>query len=174
MRTRWKLGLIGWITVSVFGTGTTGAAVHAVIHAVTRAPQAQAVSAAPVANGSETAFFTAVLRDIGAPPSSANLRALDLWLHREYASGWPGGAKNNPLDSTQYEPGAWAFNTFNGSEHVWNYPDATEGARATAATLGNGRYGLIVADLRAGGGLCDSRLASEFSAWSGYGYSGLC
>lgn len=174
MKTRWKLGFIGWTVVNVFGSGTTGAAVPAVIHAVTHAPRPQAVSAAPVADGSETAYFTAVLHDLGAPASRGDLKALDRWLHREYSNGWPGGAKYNPLDSTRYEPGATAFNTFGGGQHVWNYPDAAEGAQATAATLQNGRYTLIVADLRAGGGLCDSRLASEFAAWSGQGYSGLC
>lgn len=53
-------------------------------------------------------------------------------------------------------------------------PSAAEGAQATAATLENGRYTQIVADLRDGAGLCDARIADEIAAWSGGGYAGLC
>jgi hypothetical protein len=176
MKARWKLVFCGWIAVNVLGGGTTGSVVPVLAH-ITSDPHRQAGGAVPV-NGSEKAFWTAVLRDIGAPASSSDLRALDLWLHREYSGGWAqntsGGARYNPLDSTEYEPGSTPFNTLSGGGHVWNYPDASEGAQATAVTLVNGHYALIVADLRDGTGLCDSRLAAEFATWSGSGYSGLC
>ena len=43
----------------------------------------------------------------------------------------------NPLDTTLDMPGATPYNSFgpNGSEHVWNYPDARSGIMATVRTL---------------------------------------
>lgn len=133
-----------------------------------------AIHAAPVTSGSETAFIAATLADLGAPDNAANVRSLADWFPHEYPS-WPPWADNNPMSSTMPMPGAWAYNTLTGGGHVWNYPNAAEGAEATAKTLADGWYPQILAALRAGNGLCgNSSLDGEFLTWSGNGYSGVC
>jgi hypothetical protein len=123
--------------------------------------------AAPSGPG-ESAFFTAVLTAILAPPTSANLHSLTSW--RTLETPWPPVAKNNPLNTTEDMPGATDYN----SDGVKNYPNATEGVTATARTL-TGGYPLIVSALRSGKGLCgNGNLSSEFSTWSGGGYTSVC
>jgi hypothetical protein len=146
-------------------------------HAAAKAPgetrtAAHHATAAPVTSGSETAFWRALLADLGAPSSQANLASLDAWLPHE--EPWPSLARWNPLDSILPEPGSWNFNTFDGDLHVQSYPDASEGAQADAATLANGNYPQITAALRAGYGVCGYGFAAEFSTWSGGGYTEVC
>lgn len=121
----------------------------------------------------ERSFIKAVLADLGAPASSANVNSLATWFTHEFSS-WPPSADWNPMASTQSMPGATNFNTFGNGLHVRNYPDPTTGARATAITLNNGHYPTIIASLRNGSGLCGSSHASEFRTWSGGGYSSIC
>lgn len=130
-----------------------------------------AIHAAPVASGSETAFWDATLSDLSAPTSAANAASLSNWAAREGCWGCVG--HYNPLDTTLPEPGSWAFNTFGGGLHVQSYPTASEGAQATALTLEDG-YPAIVAALRSGAGICGGSFASEFSRWSGGGYTEVC
>lgn len=154
--------------VAVMALANSGKHAAAAKHHATS--RAQTVS---VTSGSETAFIRAALADLGAPATQADMASMAAWERREYPS-WPPGAQNNPWDSTLYEPGSWAFNTFGGL-HVWNYPTATEGAHATALTLEGGLYPLIVSALRSGAGLCGQpALAGEFRTWSGGGYSSAC
>jgi hypothetical protein len=147
-----------------------GAAAKAATAPHGTAPAGKAGGAPPVTRGSEAAFYTAALTDLGAPATTANISSLAAWGAREGCWGCVG--RYNQLDSTLYEPGATAFNTFSGSLHVWNYPDAAEGAQATAATISG--YPGITAALRSGGGLCGGSLAAEFSRWSGGGYQEVC
>jgi hypothetical protein len=158
------LGAIGAVLALGAGAGTV-AAHHAPPHHTAPAP---AVTAASPASGSETAFWVALLADLGAPANQANLGSLDSWLPHE--EPWPSLAQWNPLDSTQPEPGSWVFN----SVGVQNYPNAAEGAQADAATIDNGNYPLIVAAFRAGNGVCGSSFAGEFDLWSDDGYSEVC
>lgn len=46
-------------------------------------------------------------------------------------------ARWNPMDTTLAEPGATPYNSFGpgGLSHVWNYPNAETGVKATVATL---------------------------------------
>lgn len=81
----------------------------------------------------------AVLTKVGAPVTPINVRFLDAWQREE-----GGDATNNPLNTTLPEPGAGNYN----SVGVKNYPSATVGAAATAATL-RGGYPNIVAALKA-------------------------
>lgn len=128
-----------------------------------------AVNGAAPTNSSQTAWFTALLKAIGAPPTTANLNSLAAWYKRENGS-WPPAASNNPLNSTLSMPGASTFN----SVGVRNYASAQQGVTATAQTL-NG-YPAIVTALKAGNGLCGatSGLAAAFHLWSGGGYSSVC
>src|SRR6266487_3335451 len=80
-----------------------------------------------------------LLRLIGAPTTSNNIRALHAWQRAE-----GGGARNNPLNTTQRWAGAGAYN----SVGVRNYPNPQAGARATAHTLSLSPYSGIVQRLR--------------------------
>ena len=82
-----------------------------------------------------------LLRAIHAPYSRPNRRLLRAWARAE-----GGTARNNPLNTTQPWPGATDYN----SVGVKNYPTGAAGIAATAATLVNGHYPHIVADLRNG------------------------
>lgn len=121
------------------------------------------VAAAP-ANGSRASWARAELRAIGAPRTPANVESLVAWQARE-----GGGGANNPLNSTQPEPGSTVFN----SVGVRNYPNAAVGVSASAVTLRNGNYGDILSALGSGRGLC-GRWFAGLSTWSGGGYSSVC
>ena len=81
------------------------------------------------------------LRAIHAKGVRQNRRFLDAWATCE-----GGTAENNPLNTTEPWPGATDYNAVG----VKNYPTGASGIAATAATLVNGHYDGIVADLRAG------------------------
>lgn len=165
-------GKIAGAVLGVLLAAASGSRAAAHRHAAGHAPAA-VTAAAPVPGGSETAFWQALLADLGAPASQANLASLGAWRPREQP--WPSLALWNPLDSILPMPGSWNFNTFGGDLHVQSYPSAAVGAEADALTLAGGNYPLIVAALRAGAGLCGNpNLAAEFSTWSGGGYQGVC
>ena len=140
---------------------------HSSLGAIIKGGSKAGVTAAiAVTSPSKTAFIRAVLADLRAPATPANIKSLASWFPHENTA-----AKNNPMASTLREPGSTTFN----SVGVQNYVSATQGAQATAATLDNGHYPGIVADLKSGRGLCgDSSLAGEFLTWSGNGYSSVC
>lgn len=104
-----------------------------------------------------------LLRAIHARGVKENRRLLGAW---EIAEG--GSADFNPMNSTEPWPGATPYNTLEGGRHVWNYPSGAAGIAATAATLVNGHYNGIVADLRAGTHTAVAiveRNAGEFDTW---------
>lgn len=105
-----------------------------------------------------------VLRAIGAPASAANVAFLDTWQRYE-----GGSAAFNPLNTTQSEPGATDYN----SVGVKNYPSAAVGAKATAATLENGRYDAVVSALRTGNPQPSSEMESEIRTWGTGGFADL-
>jgi hypothetical protein len=118
----------------------------------------------------EAGFFTAVLADLGAPATAANLGSLAAWASHE--GPWGSVGQWNPLDTILPEPGSWAFNSFGNGLHVQSYPSAATGAQATAATIGG--YPHITASLRSGAGLCGTSLTGELLTWSGGGYGKVC
>jgi hypothetical protein len=129
------------------------------------------------AGAGESAFFTAVLGDLGDPATRANLSSLAGWASRE--GPWGSVGRNNPLDTTLPAPGATWFNTITlgGGQviHVMNYPTPAVGAAATAATISGGSYPRIAADLASGAGLCgDPAAATDFLTWSGSYTSPAC
>lgn len=133
-------------------------------------PGRQTAPATAAAVGGQAEFYAAVLADLGAPDTAADVSSLEAWQTREQP--WPSPAAWNPLDSTLAEPGSWNYNTFGGDLHVQSYPTAAGGIQATAATLGG--YPLITAALRSGEGICGGGFAGEFLLWSGGGYSEVC
>jgi hypothetical protein len=152
----------------------TALAASAGAHAVTSAhAKAHPAHVTAVTGGSEAAFMAAVLSGLGAPASAANVGSLEAWVRHE--TPWPPVAANNPMNTTLQMAGSWAYNYLPGGGSVQNYPTASEGAQATALTLGNGWYPAIVSALRSGAGLCGNpALAGELGKWSGNGYAEVC
>jgi hypothetical protein len=177
MKTSTKVAFAAVVALAAAGQKNAPAVTHAVTHAVNSHAHAvtDVIAAAPDGPG-ETAFFKAVLADLHAPAgSAADIKSLQAWYPHEYST-WPPAAANNPLDSTLWEPGAWAFNTIylsgGGVLHVWNYSTAAEGAQANADTIANGSYPNIEAALQSGRGFCgDPSVAPDLNTWSGDTYS---
>ncbi len=116
-------------------------------------------------NASETAFIHALLATIGAPATTANVNSLTSWFQHEqqWDAGPPDGGAytHNPLNMEDAK-----------GESGWALPSAAVGVAETAARIISG-YPCIAAALRSGKGLC-GQCASEFSTWSGGGYSSPC
>ena len=117
---------------------------------------------------SETAWITAMLASIGAPPTQANISSISSWIAHEGPYGTQG--ENNPLNTTIETTGAQGkfLNT-----PVTNYDTPAHGIAAIAQTLLGGGYSDILSALRSGNGLC-GRSWSGLSTWSGGGYSRVC
>lgn len=91
-------------------------------------------------------FATAVLKGLGAPTTSQNVRAIVGWAKAE-GGHFHNDARYNPLNTTQPLPGAG--NT--GSQgNVKVYKDWSQGVQATVKTLKNGRYQPILSALAKG------------------------
>ena len=134
-------------------------------------PAAPPAPAATPAGGSETAFFSAVLADLGDRRTERDLTSLADWAAHE--GRWGTVGQWDPLDTTLKTAGSWNFNTFGDGLHVQSYPSAAEGAQATAATISGG-YPLITAALRSGDGACGKGFTNEFGEWSGHVYEEVC
>ena len=96
------------------------------------------------------------------------IHARGVWQNRKLLGAWAkaegGKARYNPLNTTEPWPGATDYN----SAHVKNYPTGAAGIAATAATLVNGHYAGIVADLRVGTKTARQIVADrseEFNTW---------
>lgn len=92
-------------------------------------------------------LLSGVVVAVHAPTTPGNLLGLLAWHAAE-----GGTAAFNPLNTTLWQPGSTAYNSFGpgGAYHVRNYPDPTTGVRATALTIENGHYPHVLAALRAG------------------------
>ena len=109
-------------------------------------------------------FLAQVLVGIGAPVTPTNLNLLKAWQTAEGST-----SAYNPFNTTQRVavPGVTNYN----STGVKNYPDPTTGVTATVSTLLNGKYGPVVAGLRAQSP--DAFVAGLVaSPWAGSGYGG--
>ncbi len=109
-------------------------------------------------------FATDLLTNLALPVTEPNITALQAW-----ASGEGSQAAFNPLDTTQAEPGATAFNA-NGGVPVENYPDYRTGLAATVATLEPGGrpaplYAKVIDALRAGSSAEAVESAVAASPW---------
>jgi hypothetical protein len=91
--------------------------------------------------GDPRGWQAALLREAHEPVTACNVSFLSAWRHAENTD-----AAYNPLATTMPEPGSTTFN----SSGVRNYTSPRQGVRAMAATIRNGRYPELVADLRAG------------------------
>src|SRR5215469_7391453 len=110
---------------------------------------------------SPLSWATSVLKQGGWPVTTANQQSLIAWALLE-----GGGGSYNPLNTTQ-GPGS----NFN-SVGVKNFASWDQGVTNTVATINNGYYPNIVADLRSGAGL-SGNASGNLQTWSGPGYSGI-
>lgn len=120
------------------------------------------VAGAGKADPSEIAFQKAMLADLGAPATTANLASLHSWfLHEE--PGFPPPNSWNPLNIEQLGGG------------FAQYPSPAAGAAATAAFITVNGYNTIRLALMSGRGLCGfPGIAGDLSRWSGGGYTSVC
>lgn len=116
---------------------------------------------ASAAGAGETSYIAALLSDIGAPNSAANVASMEQWFKQEEPSFPPPNAWN-PLNIESGGAGKFA-----------QYSSSTAGASATAALIASG-YPAILAQLKTGQGLSGTGpWNAELSTWSGGGYSSV-
>ena len=106
--------------------------------------------------GAQRQFATDLLRQLGLPQTSENLRAMTAWQKAEGTS-----ASFNPLATTRHAPGATDMNEVG----VKNFVSYEQGLRATIDTLRNGLYGNILAALREGSSATRVAQAIAESPW---------
>jgi hypothetical protein len=116
---------------------------------------------------SPTDFAKAVLKQLGAPETDANIKSLVKWEQRE-GGNWHNSAHFNPLCTTQKEQGATNMNSCG----VKAYTSWDQGVQATVSTLQNGQYGDIISGLKSGNGLSQGN-HQGLSKWSGGAYSSI-
>lgn len=96
-------------------------------------------------NDFQQMFAVQVLKRLRAPVTPQNVKALVGWQHAE--GGHTNGARFNPLNTTQPEPGAGNTGT---QGNIKVYRSWSQGINATVQTLRNGRYGPILRALAHG------------------------
>ena len=119
-----------------------------------------ALAGATVSSFTPESWAADLLRRLGAPLSASNLAAVVAWERAE-GGNWNNSARFNPLNTTQPAPGSTTMN----SVGVRSYTDYETGMAATVQTLTNGRYGGILAALRAGTNAQAVRQAVINSPW---------
>jgi hypothetical protein len=116
------------------------------------------------ANASEKSYFSALLTDLGAPVTTANLNSMYTWAKQEEPSFPPPNAWN-PLNVKNPATGGF-----------WQWSSPSSGASGTASFMLENNYSAIVSALRSGQGLIGNTspvVAQELSSWSGGGYSSI-
>ena len=146
---------------------------HSSLGSVVKGGKAKGVTAAiAVGSSSETSWIDSLLVKLDDPQSSADVDSIADWISKETV-GWPpqdqgGVVVNNPLNTTQPEPGSRDYN----SGGVQVYPSLAVGLQGTYDTLVNGRYGDILSRLRSGQGL-RSGASAGLSTWSHGSYTSV-
>ena len=120
----------------------------------------------------ELAWSEAILTKLGSPLTDANIVSLGYWMQNE--AGYPPygivGA-NNPINVSQPGYDGTPIKQEGCCYSLYSYPTVQDGIGAIAAYLARPSYTAILAALKAGSGLSSSSLASEFSVYSGGGYT---
>jgi hypothetical protein len=124
-------------------------------------------SPAPALGGASTAAWASgFLGAAGLPRTACNVAAVRAW---EGAEG-TFSRYNNPLDSTQREPGSYSIN----SVGVQRYVSTAQGEQAAVKTLFNGFYPRIIAAFRAGNSAQGVADAIASSPWGTQAFSVSC
>lgn len=152
------------------GSGGPGAVTDAAAGITGPAPGGSSYTAA--------SWAAALLRYGGWPQTACNKGAIQAWEGAEGGQWGPNPNDDgtfNPLNTTHPEPGsAGRINT--GTPGIWvqAYPSWQSGFQATAATLDNGRYGGILAALRAGNSAQAVADAVAASPWGTGPFTARC
>ncbi len=98
--------------------------------------------------GSDEFFYKSVLKEIGAEPTTENMKFFQAWRQSEGAK-----AKFNPFNTTQPMKGSTFYNCLKREGKkckggVRNYQSESDGIKATAKTLTNGYYPCILNGLK--------------------------
>jgi len=155
-------------------TALSAAAVIAVVHGTAanrQRPPAITAASAPAPAGSWTpqSWAQAFLQAIPEPVSSCNLSAVEAWEQAE-GGAWSDAAADNPLNTTQPEPGSWPVN----ADGVQAYPSWPQGLAANVTAITNGLYGGILAALRAGDSAQNVADQVAASDWGTSAFSASC
>jgi hypothetical protein len=139
---------------------------HAAAGHDTPAAAAVPASAGPYTPTSWAEAFIGGLRD---PETSCNVAAVTAW---EIAEGgnWANPAAYNPLNTTQYEPGAYSVNP----DGVKAYPTWSEGLAANLTAITNGLYGPVLSALATGDNAQAVASAVAASPWGTEPFSANC
>ena len=114
-------------------------------HPGTCPADAKAAAPMPANDGvTPTSWAQTLLAQLGDVATDADVRAIVAWERAE-GGHWHNAARYNPLNTTQPWGGSWSMN----SVGVQAYRSWADGFAATVRTLTNGRYGGILAALRA-------------------------
>lgn len=108
-------------------------------------------------------FANALLAQLHAPATPSNQNFIVAWESAE-GGNWNNSAAYNPLNTTQYAPGAGTIN----SAGVKSYQSWDQGVSATAETLNNGYYPAITQALQSGdaaGAFQAGQLTSNLNTW---------
>lgn len=105
---------------------------------------------------------TSILAALGVSPTAVNVGLLQAWITCEKGTTGDAWQWNNPLNTT--EPGYGSTGTVN-TAGVRVYPTAADGVAATAATLLNGYYPLLVQGLRTSDAATFFSAPNEISTW---------
>jgi hypothetical protein len=142
------IAVVAVLAASGAGKTVTHAASSGAAHATHLAHEArlqgqQAMATVP-GNAGETGFAESLEKAMGWPQTPASTAGLVAWEDAEGGIG-----HNNPMNTTQLEPGSVNFN--NATPPVQTYTSLQQGLEATAATLNNGMYGSIKTVFASGG-----------------------
>ena len=120
----------------------------------------------------ELAWSDAILRAFGDPLTSANIVSMGYWMQNE-AGHPPYGivGANNPINVSEPGYGGTPIQNEGGGYFLYSYPTVKNGIEAIVAYLNRPNYVGILAALKEGIGLSSPSLASEFSVYSGSGYT---
>jgi hypothetical protein len=122
----------------------------------------------------ELAWSEAILTALGDPLTDANIESMGYWMQNEAGSP-PSGivGANNPINVSAPGYGGKPIKSEGGGYYLYSYPTVREGIDAIVAYLTPTGYPGILAALKTGRGLSSSSLATEFSIYSGHGYSSV-
>ncbi len=163
-RFRWFVGLVAVIVIAGIAVGfalTSGSA-----------PATNTAENQTPRGANELAWSKAILTALGDPLTAANISSMGYWMQNEAGSP-PSGivGADNPINVSQPGYGGTPIRSEGGGYYLYSYPTVQDGVAATVTYLHRPSYTGILAALKAGQGLSSSSLGSEFSTYSGGGYS---
>jgi hypothetical protein len=118
---------------------------------------------------SAQSWAAAFLAAIPEPQTTCNENAIVAWEAAE-GGGVTNNAENDPLNTTEPEPGDWSIN----SVGVKAYPSYQEGLQANVTAITNGLYGNVLAALSAGNDAQAVANAVASSPWGTGAFDASC